>query len=467
NFLVLFFISLFGLMAFLGSLFLVVRIAFALKDYYFYELEVYTLFNGELDEVLIKLLPWTTLILLLPLVVAFVWAFRKWDARPARVHNLRFSKALVPLGAVALIVAVLFLNLTLNIGFRILYLTRDHQLVENHAYSGLKIYDGQHVHKIRELGEYVWGFGDHEGALFLMTHRGIASIDLSDYSQTLLYECPPGREIEGGYRYFDGTLAFFTQKRTGKDRRFELLDLSSGSLKTVEWDLAYFSRYVRPWLFAADTEGGERFWFFRLRDQDRKQHVYRLWEDGRYEHVAESLDFPLVVNRMLVTSSEEDVILSRLEDGRYQTFKKIANPEGFRFGNVWFREMDQNLVTVSEIYGYLSIRRPDRRSEYRFARLDLEDLSIQPAENMRTWNTQFGRGDHYLIERPDGDSQDLNIYRLHKGESTFLKTLARIDPQKYEYKLGKFATGLIIEKGKRVMVFSVPALEELKFKKFN
>ncbi|MGB2905793.1 MAG: hypothetical protein WBB73_01755, partial [Candidatus Aminicenantaceae bacterium] len=367
--------------------------------------------------------------------------------------------------------AVLIAYLNLNSGHRDLFLTQNHKLIENHQYSGLKVFDGSNVHKIRGLDVFFWSYLECDGAVFCQTMRGIARIDLSDYSQKLMYECSPGREIKGGIKHFDGTLAFFTDKKTGKDQWFELLDLSSGNIKSVRWDHEFFSRYNGPWLFAADSEDDARFWlfFFRAADRaaDKNTYVYRLWEDGRYEHVAESLEFPRYVNRMLVTSSEEDVILSRLEDGRYQTFKKIANPEGFRFSNGWIREMDQNLVTVSEIYGYLSIRRPDRRPEYRFARLDLEDLSIQPAENMRTWNTQFGRGDHYLIERPDHDSQDLNIYRLQRGELTFLKTLARIDPSKHRFDMETFETGLIIEKGKRVMVYSVPALEELKFKKLN
>jgi hypothetical protein len=86
---------------------------------------------------------------------------------------------------------------------------------------------------------------------------------------------------------------------------------------------------------------------------------------------------------------------------------------------------------------------------------------------MQTWATQFGPGNYYLIKRPDHDSQELNIYRLKRGEITFLKTLARIDLQKHKYNLETFETGLIIEKGRRVMAYSVPALEELKFKKLN
>ncbi len=467
NFLVLFFFSLFGLMAFLGFLFLVVRIVLTIKDYYLAELEVYTFFNGELDEILLKLLPWVALILLVPLVVSFVVAFKKWDARPVLVHNRRYFKVLVPLCVVSLSVAVFFLNQTLNTGFRIFYLTRDHKLVENHEYSGLKIYDGQKVHKIRGLDVYFWGFAEGDGAVFCQTLRGIARIYLLDYSQTLVYECAPGREIDGGFRYFDGTLAFFTEKRTGKDRRFELLDLSSGNLRTVNWDHEYFSRYVIPWLFAADSEGGERFWLFRLRDEDRKQHVYRVWEDGQYEHVAESTYFPLYLNRMLLTYTKGEINFLKIENGRYQIVKTIPNPEGFHFGGGWVQELDQNLVTVSEIYGNLSIRRQDQRPEYRVARLDLEDFSIQVLENTQTWATQFGPGEHYMIERPDRDSQELNIYSLKRGELTFLKTLARIDRQKHKYNLETFETGLIIEKGRRVLVYSVPALEELRFKKLD
>lgn len=467
NFLVLFFFSLFGLVAFLSLLFLVVRIVLDLKDYFLYELEVYTFFTGELDDFLLRLLPWAALILLLPLVVSFVLTFRKWDARPTLVYNLKYVKLLIPLCLVALIGAVLFADLNLNAGRRYLFLTRDHKLIENHQYSGLKVFDGSNVHKIRGLGVFFWSHFECDGAVFWRTSRGIARIDLSNYSQKLVYERPPGRDISGAVRYFDGTLAFFTQKSSGKDLRFELLDVSSGNIETVRWDHEYFSRYTGHWLFAADSEGDECFWLFVLRSPDKNTHVYRLWADGRYEYVAQSLIHPHYVNQMLVTYSEKVVILSRIEDGKYKIIKEIANPEDFYFGGGWFQDLDLNLVPVSEIYGYRSIRRQGQAPDYRFARLDLEDFSIHVVENMQTWATQFGPGNYYLIERPDHDSQELNIYSLKRGEITFMKTLARIDNQKYEFNLETFETGLIIEKGHRVMVYSVPALEELKFKKLN
>ena len=86
---------------------------------------------------------------------------------------------------------------------------------------------------------------------------------------------------------------------------------------------------------------------------------------------------------------------------------------------------------------------------------------------MLTGATRFGGGDHFLIERPDRDSRDLNIYVLDKGVPTFLKTLARIDRQKTRFNLEIGKTGLVIQKGRSVLVYSVPALEELRFGKLH
>ncbi len=467
NFLVLFFLSLFGLMAFLGLLVMVVRIVLYIKDYYLYEPEVFTFFNGELDEIFVRLLPWTAAILLLPLIVSFNRAFKKWDARPVLVHNLRFIKTLVPWGVVSLIAAVFFLNLTLNTGFRIFHLTRGHQLIENHALSGVKIYAGSRAHKIRELGDYVWGFADFEGAAYCQTPRGIGRIDLSDYSQELVYELLPGREIEGGFRYFDGCLAFFTNRRTGKDQKFEVLDVSTRELRSVEWDLDHFARYYRPWLFAADVEDGERFWLFRLGDKERIQHIYRLWEDGRYERVAESRNSTRYLNGTLMTYSDGHITFLKIDARGTRIVRNIPNPDGFDFGSGWNRDLGQNLVPRVEIYGYQRILRQEMRSDYRFARLDLEDFIIVEVDNMKIWDTEFGAGNHFLIEQPDRSSRDLNIYSLSGGEITFMKTLASIDREKTEWNLNTFETGLVIEEGRSVTVFSVPALEELKYKKLD
>lgn len=90
NFLVLFFSSLFGLVAFWGLQLLFILAGLWLKGYTFYGFDIRTFFNGELDGFLVHLIPGTAVLLLLPVLIVFVWAFTRFDARPVSVFNKRY-----------------------------------------------------------------------------------------------------------------------------------------------------------------------------------------------------------------------------------------------------------------------------------------------------------------------------------------------------------------------------------------
>lgn len=97
NFLVLFFTTSFGVVAFWGLQQLLVLAGLRLRGYPSYEFDIRTFFNGELDGFLVHLIPGTAVLLLAPVLIAFVWAFSRFDARPVSVFNKRYLARLAGL----------------------------------------------------------------------------------------------------------------------------------------------------------------------------------------------------------------------------------------------------------------------------------------------------------------------------------------------------------------------------------
>ncbi len=126
NFLVLFFTTVFGLVAFWGLQLLLIRAGLWLKGYTFYKFDIRSFFNGDLDGFLVHLIPGTAVLLLVPVLIAFVWAFTKFDARPVSVFNKRYLARLAGIFVLGVAAALLYAYQTTDIGGTTSYLTRDH-----------------------------------------------------------------------------------------------------------------------------------------------------------------------------------------------------------------------------------------------------------------------------------------------------------------------------------------------------
>jgi hypothetical protein len=125
NFLVLFFTTLFGLFVFWGLQLLIILAGFWLKGYTFYKFDIRTFFNGELDGFLVHLVPGTAVLLLVPVLITFVWAFTKFDARPVSVFNKRYLARLAGIFVLGMAAALLYAYQATDIGDTT-YLKRRH-----------------------------------------------------------------------------------------------------------------------------------------------------------------------------------------------------------------------------------------------------------------------------------------------------------------------------------------------------
>ena len=89
---------------YLGLLFLVYRVVALLKGYT-WDRKLAELFDFQNTFIPI------TIFLVLPFLVAFLLSFKKYDLRPAKVHNLRFFKFYSPLLLLGFLIALMILSI--------------------------------------------------------------------------------------------------------------------------------------------------------------------------------------------------------------------------------------------------------------------------------------------------------------------------------------------------------------------
>ena len=198
NFLVLFFTTLFGLVAFWGLQLLFIQAGLWLKGYTFYEFDIRTFFNSELDGFLVHLLPGTAVLLLVPVLIAFVWAFTKFDARPVSVFNKRYLARLAGIFVLGTAAALLYAYQTTDIGDTTNYLTRDHKVIRIRNYSRVKIFSQHSEHTLSGSFFYPYSLYEIGDSVFYRTFQSIDRLSMNDLSRENLYALPPVEEPHPG-----------------------------------------------------------------------------------------------------------------------------------------------------------------------------------------------------------------------------------------------------------------------------
>ncbi len=468
NFLVLFFMSMFSLVAFLGINLLVIQAALKLRGYSLYELATVGFIDGGLDVFLIRFIPLVAAFLILPVLLSFVLTFRRLDVRPAWGYNKRFFRYLGPLFILGLTASVVCAYSGLNVGYRTFHLTRDHKLIESHIYSDLRIYDGTGVRKIEKYGFSFGGFIEINGTLYDENDDRIVRIDLSDYSYKVLYRCLPGREIHHRVKHHENRLIFLTRKRNYTAKQLEILDVDSGDVDIIPLAPEILSRSSNEEIFAAGEVRGRRFWLMLVGIRSLESRVVRIWEDGKIEQVAESLKRPCYVNGTLMTYTADYILIYRDMDGRFEVAQSIPNPSGYSFGTSFSHKQDLNNVLIRELYGLKSVQQEETGRNFLIARFDLESLTIHEIEELRNWPRFIGNDAHlYFEEENDSGRPMLKVYRLQGGELDHLRSFPGVLRGDYNHRVDVFPGGLVIVQGKNVNVYAFPDLRELEFKKLR
>jgi hypothetical protein len=470
NFLVLFFLSAFGLAGFWGLQLLFIRVLLWTRGYVFYEVEVSAFFSGELEAFSARLLVLGTALLALPLLAAFGLAFRRFDVRPARRHNLRLIRWMLTLLVLGFCAALLAGRRVGDPGIRSFTLTRDHFLIESHEFAGLRVYDESRRHRIETPWPWFDFLFEAEGRVFALGLRGLFGIEAGARTIAPLYACPPGRSIIwGSVRLDAGTLVFLTRRLDRTGSRLEILERSGGGMRSIPLVHGRLHDFTLPTLFAADAERDRRFWLLSIHDYAAEIYrVFRISEDGTVRYLTESRLPPCYVNRLLLLQNDEKITLARLEKGALVPAHEIPNPEGYLFGADFSRRRDLGNHPVREMVGWTRVKGEGIERSPRFGRLDLETFDIEYLENMRRAPFLVEPDFYYDVEWPVAAGSALRISRFCRGKFIPLLTIPDVDIDGAgKTDLSFSGGGLILERTHDIEVYAFPDLEELTFRRLR
>ncbi len=471
NFIILFVSSVFSLFIYLNLLTLIFWLVVRAKvdTHFYYILDLRDFFTSEWNPEITVLAYFSAFVLLLPLLVCFGLSIKKLDIRPARVYNKRFFKLLVPIFLGGFILSFLFASWSIIPGYSYFHLTMDHKLIESTWYSGIKIYDGNKVHKIKGDLESYWPRpfyeeNEHVYDVYDDISNKIFRINMSDYTLEVLYEAHPNRRIRWSIWNNEQTFAFLEYNRDYSDKKFVLLDERSKNFTKISLDVEPLENYYNYTIFGVEKTEGQRYWMLMAWRSREEAHIYKLWEDGKIEYIGKSQKWPFYKHGMLLTYSEDEVIIHREKEGNFISVQRIPNPDGFHFGAGYYYRVELDDMSVKELYGRSTATSEFAEKGSSIARLDLETFEITKIGNTKGWMDYHYPDDVYFIQT-DPIAKEMRIHKLMDGQIRLFKTFRDFDITKPGNRSFVCESGIILRRGKKVKVYAFPDLKEIKFKK--
>jgi hypothetical protein len=478
NFIVLFASSLFSLFIYLNLLPFVFWLVALSRNVPFNFLDIRLFFTENWDPEVSVMGVFSAFLLLLPLLVCFGLSIKKLDIRPAKVYNKRFFKLFTPIFLGGFILSFLFANWSVGIEYSYYYLTKDHKLIESTPYSGIKIYDGDKVHKVKGDFGFWWPSPFHEKNEYVYDtisdeiSSKIIKINTSDHTLEVLYEAPPEKYFPWSIWIHEQTIVFLERNRNifdknnkfFPDKKLVLLDEPSKSITKISLDDKPLKNYWNLTIFGADRTDGQRYWLLTSRPRKEDRHIFKVWEEGKIERVANTQKWPFYINGMLLTYSEDELILNQEKEGQYIPIQKIPNPDGYRFGLHYYFLAKPVTFPIKKIYGTKIITMENQRMGTSYARLDLENLKIEGIGKTQGRMDYHYPDDLYFIES-DHVENEIRIYKYIDGQVRLFKTFEDFDYKKVENRSFWCRSGVVLRRGKKVKVYAYPDLKEIKFKK--
>jgi len=475
NFVIQFVSSLFSLFIYLNLLLLVFLLVALSRNVPFDFLDLRLFFTENWDPEISVWGFFSAFILLLPLLLSFGLSVKKLDIRPAKVYNKRFFKLMAPIFLGGFILSFLFANWSVGVEYSYYYLTEDHKLIESTPYSGVKVYEGDKVHKVEGDFGFWWPSPFHEENEYVydsvynriqdrISYK-IIRINLLDYTHEVLYEMAPEKYFRWSIWIHEQSLAFLEYSRDQSDIQFVLLEEPTRKVTKIPLDVEPLKDQYQHTIFGANTTDSQRYWLLTTWSSKEERHIFKVWENGKIEFIGISQKWPFYINGMLLTYSEDELILNQEKEGKYVPIRKIPNPDGYRFGlHYYFLVKKTTNIPIKNLYGTKRITMDNQRMGTSYARLDFENLKIEGIGKTQGRMDYHYPDDLYFIES-DFVENEIRIYKHMNDQVTLFKTFENFDYKKVENRPFWCKSGLVLRRGKKVKVYAYPDLKEIKFKK--
>ena len=451
SFLVLSIVSLFSLFIYLAFFYLDYIVAFLIRGVHIGRLS----YEMDPESLILGFIPLTALSLVLPFLVSFIFAFKKFDVRPAKVYNQRYFKYFTPLFILGLMVSFSLAYLGTSWVYKFYYLTEDHKLIETGYYSKIKIYEKDQVQTVNYKFDFFWPTTEEKDYVYQLFGDTAIRLNTSDYTIEILSEVPRKRNIYRGSWKYDQTIVLLEKKKFQPNLQLTLLDETSKKIRKISFNHELLKDYWLLNIFGTDQTGGQRFWLI-CSSVPMNYPLLRLWEDGGIEIIGTTQRAPCYANQMLITYTEEALVISKDTEGTFKEIKEI--PEGkdwhFRVENI---RSNLNNFPLKGIYG--------RKIESRkIGRLSLKTFEIKEIGEKLGYIQNFYPGDSYFVEI-DRPANLIKIHQLKENRLEFLMSFPEFDIREPENRFEICKGGIVFKKGKKIKVYTFPDLKELEFKK--
>ncbi len=467
NFVVSSVISIFFLSIYLSLLFFSFYITCLIKEIPFDWGNIHEFFTIQEWPYLLGSGSVTAIVLLLPFLIAFLLALKKFDIRPSRIYNKHFFKYFIPLLIAGFVISSFLAYLGIGRLSNNYFLTQNNILLES-VYDFVKIYDKEKVFKLKRdfilwnaiekdnyiiVRDYTFNKTKSFNLLFLR-------LDLNNNKVTSLYEIKRRKYLGyDSFKKFKNDIVIIEQGDNSSEFELLFVNINSGKINRLKVDHA-LDKYYRPLLFGTDTWEGKRFWLVSMR-QKQKNAILQIWEDGKINNLGISQSNkinirPAYANRMLFVSTPESLNIYRLFPGRKELLKKIPGQVVFIQIYPFLQAQDMANYPLKEVYG---------KKGNKIIRLDLGDLTIQELGEYEGRIVYVYPNTFYFREQSK-DIKTLRLHRLKDGKILFLKEfhLTGIKKNKPLDQISIFKTGVVARIKGKVKIYSLPDMKEIKFK---
>jgi hypothetical protein len=413
----------------------------------------------------------TAIFLLCPLGLAMLFSFKRFDGRPSKIYGRRYFKLLAPLLILGVLGAALTVWKGIDRGPKEFYLTQDHKLIES-TYLYIKIYEKDRASKLK-VQLYPYPFWDNPPFIYFDDGDALTRLNTATTATEIIYEPPKlkakdYRKFRGRFRY-QRTIALFEPTRAPNEIQLVLIDEDTRKVIRIPFKHDFFKDPSAPEISGTGVRDGKRYWLVLFGWSTL--HPLRLWEDGRVEDIPyteKNLDWGLLyyVNGTLIMSNRDRAkTILKEKDGTFVTVKKFPENDkpGFWLWNRFLENRDD--PRIKEIYG--------TRNDH-IIRMDLANQEIEDIAEMKPLRdgVHIGRiysffpDDFYYSEEATRENT-LKIFKLEGSRITQLKTFEGFVDKPGKNRFDIFRTGIVIQKGKKVQVYSLPDFQEIKYKKLG
>ena len=413
------------------------------------------------------------LFLLIPMGLAMLVSFKKFDVRPSKIYGFRYFRFLAPLLIVGILCAALAVWIGIDRGPKYFYLTQDHKLIES-TYLYTKIYDKDKVAKLK-VHFFPYNYWDDPPYLYYFDWgNGLIRLNTATATTEMIYQetpVPPRRRywsFSSRFKYGD-TIAFFEPRKAPDEIQLVLIDADTKNVTRIPFKHDFFRDSSAPHILDSAVREGKRTWLVSFSYSTR--HPLRLWEDGHVENLEykdKILDksSATYLNGTLFLTNAGGVTILKEKDNFFVAVKKFSIEDRPLYWWWWWTPYlgYHDSAQIKESYG----KRKDRMVRFDLETLDVEDIGEwKKIEDGYYISLHFLSPNAVYYTEANSRERTIKIFKLEGSKKIFMKTLENFDVQQQRSRLEILEGGILLQEGKKVRVYRLPDFQEIKYKKLG